>query len=79
VVNVFDIKPLDTYRCGFESVWEFWTLACEEAIQQGYGRSVVLIECLLVPDIMHRGTSEVFLYHYKAGKWPYELNSVVAS
>ena len=36
---------------------------CEEANQLAYGMSVVLLSCQLVPEIMHGGTPEVFLYH----------------
>ena len=41
------------YRC--ESHQGLWILSLEEAIQLAYGMSVVLLECLFVPEIMLGG------------------------
>ena len=39
-----------------------WIVLCEEAIKLAYGTSVVLPRCPLVPEIMHGGSSKVFLH-----------------
>ena len=44
-------------------------LLCEEAIQLGYGTLMVLLRCLLMSDIMHRGSSSTS----KAGRLTYYL------
>jgi hypothetical protein len=41
-------------------------------IHECYGMLVVLLRCLFISEIMHRGGSEVFL-HIKAGTSPYDL------
>jgi hypothetical protein len=39
---------------------EVWILSCEEAIQQAYGRSVVLLKYPFVPEIMQGRAPWVF-------------------
>jgi hypothetical protein len=65
MVKFVDFKPLAPHhRCGFKSRQELWILSCEEAIQRAYGKSVVLLRCPFVPEIMHGGAPEVFLHQY---------------
>jgi hypothetical protein len=40
---------------------DFWVLSCEEAIQLAYRKSMVLLRCLFVPEIVHRMAPQVFL------------------
>jgi hypothetical protein len=45
------------HRCGFGSHQELRILSSEEAIQLVYGMWVVLLSCLFIPEIIHRGAS----------------------
>ena len=51
---VIKLKSLAPHLCGFEFCQKLWIHSCEEAIQLAYGMSVVLLSCLLMPEIMHR-------------------------
>jgi hypothetical protein len=62
VVKVVDFKPLVPHHYGFESRQGLWILSCEEAIQLAYGKSVVLLRCLSMPEIMQGRAPEVFLH-----------------
>ena len=57
MVRVIDLESLAPRSCWFESHQGRWILSCEEAIQIAYGTSVVLLRCLLVPEIIHGGVS----------------------
>jgi hypothetical protein len=61
--KVVDFKTLAPHHCGFESRQRLWILSCEEAIELAYGKSVVLLRFLFVPEIMHGRAPEVFLHH----------------
>jgi hypothetical protein len=71
VVKVSDLQSLASHHCRLESRI-VRILSCEEAIQLAYGRSVVLLGCALVPEIMHGGAPGVFLHHesWKVAIWP---------
>ena len=75
MVRDIDLVSLahDCYR--FESHQGFWILSCEEAIQIAYEMLVVLLRCLLVPEIIRRGLPPPL----KAEKLPYDFNSVYVS
>ena len=54
-LNFFFLESLATHRCGFESCQRLWILSCEEAMQLAYGTLMVLLKCLLMPEIIHEG------------------------
>ena len=62
VVKAVNFKLLVLNHCWFESCQRLWILSWEESIQLVYGKSVVLLGYSLVPEIMHEGTPNVFLY-----------------
>jgi hypothetical protein len=62
VVKAVDFKPLAHHHRGIESRLGVWIIPCEEAIEQAYGKSVVLHRCLFVPEKMHGRAPEVFLH-----------------
>jgi hypothetical protein len=62
LTKINNFKLLAPHRCGFESRQGLCILSCEEAIQLAYGKSVVLLRCPFVPEIMHGGAPEVFLH-----------------
>jgi hypothetical protein len=55
VINRTYFKPLESHRCEFEFGKALRILSFEEAIQLAYGTSVVLLRCLCLPDLIHRG------------------------
>ena len=73
-VYVVDLESLVPYHCGFVSHQGLWILSCKEDIHLVYGTLVVLLRYPLVPEIMYEEAPEV-----KAGKSPYDLNSVGAT
>ena len=60
VVTVVYFESLPPHYCWFESCQE--SLSCVEAIQLAYGTVVVLLWCQLVPEIMQRGSSDVYIH-----------------
>ena len=62
VVRVVDLESLAPPRCVFLSSGT-WIISCEEAIQLVYETSVILLRCLLLPEIMHEGAPDVFLHY----------------
>ena len=61
VVRVVDLESLSGAVCS-NSTRDLGFFSFEEAIQLAYRTSVVLLSSLLVPEIMHEGAPEVFLY-----------------
>ena len=61
--QVVDFQSLTPHHCWFKSHQGLLILSCEEAIQLAFRKSVVLLRCLFVPEMMHRGAPEVFLHH----------------
>ena len=74
--RIIDLELIAPQWCGFESQYRLLDFSCEEAVQLAYRMLMVLLGCLLVPEI--GGAPEVFLAS-KAGKSPYNLYSVVAT
>ena len=62
VASVIDLQLLACWN----PARDFWIFfLCDEAIQQVYGTSLVLLRCPLVPVITHRGAPKVFLIQWK--------------
>jgi hypothetical protein len=59
---VVDFTPLAPHYCGFKSCQGLWNISFEEAIQLAYEKSVVLLGCPFMPEIMHQGAPEVLLH-----------------
>ena len=57
-----DIESLAPHLCGFQILPGPSDFSCEEAIHLTYGMLVDILRCLLMPEIMHRGATEVFLH-----------------
>jgi hypothetical protein len=74
VVTVVYFKPLAIHCYWFESSQGLWILSYDESIQITEGKLVVLLWCLIMPEIMHRGGTVVFTS--KAGMLPYNLYTV---
>jgi hypothetical protein len=62
MVKVVDFKPLAPHCRRFKSQQGLWILSCEKAIKLAYRMLVVLLRCLVVPEVMHGGASDVFLH-----------------
>jgi hypothetical protein len=45
-----------------ESLEVLWILSCDGALWLAYGREMVLLRCLLMPEILYKEASDVFLY-----------------
>ena len=62
---IFNVKRLELsndfysrdylHCCWFETCQGPWILSCEEVIQLAYRTSVVLLRCILVPEVMLNG------------------------
>jgi hypothetical protein len=59
---VVNFKPLAPHYCGVESNQELLIVIHEKVIQLAYRKSVLLLRCPFLPEIMHRGASDIFLH-----------------